>query len=146
MYNAVSFLQHGIYNKVDDTMIQTNKKQQEIGIERHVDHDRKSYYKVIDDPVKVQVAWDRVVAVFVTGQSWQFNKWQWSTPMELFQNVLAVHLAFDDRPPDPQVVAWGVKVVAVNAFKDHVNAAASRQFWQYVDDFMRLHKSHLLLK
>jgi parafibromin len=31
-------------------------------------------------------AWDRVVCVMTTGQAWQFNKYQWKEPRELFHH------------------------------------------------------------
>ena len=35
-------------------------------------------YRVIDNPSKLTHAdWDRVVAVFVMGQAWQFKGWPW---------------------------------------------------------------------
>jgi hypothetical protein len=35
-------------------------------------------YRVIDNPAKLTNAdWDRVVAVFVMGQAWQFKGWPW---------------------------------------------------------------------
>jgi parafibromin len=30
--------------------------------------------------------WARVVAVFATGQEWQFKRWKWSKPVDIFSN------------------------------------------------------------
>jgi parafibromin len=32
--------------------------------------------------------WDRVVAVFATGQEWQFKGWKWERPVDIFSNGL----------------------------------------------------------
>jgi parafibromin len=60
--------------------------------------------------------WDRVVAVFVTGQDWQFNGWKWSKPVELFTKVLGIHVSMDDRVVDPKVLSWNCKILQVGAF------------------------------
>ena len=57
-----------------------------------------------------------MVAVFVTGQTWQFKNWnnnQYSSPVTLFQNVLGVHLLLDDRGVDPIIQSWNCKVLKV---------------------------------
>lgn len=43
-------------------------------------------YRVIDNPQKLTNAdWDRVVAVFVMGPTWQFKGWPWDgNPIEIF--------------------------------------------------------------
>ena len=28
--------------------------------------------------------WSRIVAVFTTGQTWQFKDWEWKTPVDIF--------------------------------------------------------------
>ncbi|VDM71072.1 unnamed protein product [Strongylus vulgaris] len=53
----------------------------------------------LDNPSKFSDAeWDRVVAVFITGQLWQFKpfkRWH-SNPVEIFAKIPAFHVHYDD--------------------------------------------------
>lgn len=57
--------------------------------------------------------WDRVVAVFVLGKSWQFKGWKWSQPAELFDRVLGVYLMIQGQTMEPEVSSWNCKVIKV---------------------------------
>ena len=51
--------------------------------------------------------WNRLVAVFTTGQTWQFKSYKWSSPPELFKHATGVYIGWrgDDIPS--QVKGWG---------------------------------------
>jgi hypothetical protein len=36
-------------------------------------------------------AWDRVVCVVTTGQAWQFQRYKWNEPRQLFHNGMSAH-------------------------------------------------------
>jgi parafibromin len=57
--------------------------------------------------------WERVVAVFATGQQWQFKDWLYPNPVDLFQRVVGVHLTMDDRAVDPAILSWNCRVLKV---------------------------------
>jgi parafibromin len=38
--------------------------------------------------------WSRVVAVFTTGQMWQFKSYKWQQPTELFRNTVGVYVGW----------------------------------------------------
>jgi RNA pol II accessory factor, Cdc73 family, C-terminal len=74
-------------------------------------------FKIIDSVSKLADRpenWDRVVAVFATGQPWQFKNWKWSEPVDLFQNVLGVHLMYADSETNPTVQSWNCKIIKVS--------------------------------
>ena len=101
-------------------------------------------YKIIDNPVKLADAdWNSVVAVFATGQLWQFKGWKWSDPRQLFANVLGVHLCMDDTAVDENVLQWNCKVLKINRSKRHSDAIAMNQFWGLVDSFVKLHRPEI---
>ncbi|KAH8879191.1 CDC73-domain-containing protein [Thozetella sp. PMI_491] len=56
--------------------------------------------------------WNRVVAVFTTGQAWQFKSYKWSNPDELFKHVLGVYLGWRDDQPPESVRGFGHRVQA----------------------------------
>lgn len=64
--------------------------------------------------------WNRVVAVFTTGQSWQFKNYKWSSPNELFKHVPGIHVGWRDEQPPDNVRNWGHRVqsFAVDKWRD----------------------------
>jgi len=116
LFNSKDFLENGMY-KVFDAHSVSQKPKMDIINRGPLDGDGKVFvqYKIIDDPTKLSGDdWDRVVAAFVTGQSWQFRGWKYTNPVELFQHVLGVHLMFDDRAPDSTVQSWNCKILKVS--------------------------------
>ncbi len=111
--NAVDFLERGEYLTVEEKLRVGAKREQEQYINRLV-NGRKMRYKVIDNPKFLKDAdWARVVAVFASGQTWQFKEYKWTQPAELFHNVLGVHMTMDDRVVDPNILSWNCKVIKV---------------------------------
>lgn len=116
LLNAVDFLCHGKFVSSEEKKnlgaireaIVTFKRRDEATGE-------KKYFKIVDNPALIAPEdWDRVVAVFVSGQAWQFKGWKWSNPVDLFRNVLGIYLTFDERPIDPNVMTWNCKILKVS--------------------------------
>lgn len=76
----------------------------------------------------------------VKGQDWQFSRWKVSDPVQLFQQVLAIHLTLEGKPVDVKVQSWNCKVLQVSEFKEYVNAGAASGFWRYLDEFLERKK------
>lgn len=146
--NAQDFLEKGVYVTVEEKTKLGGKRESEFAIMRTVQSgstSRKIRYKIIDNPKQLRPEdWNRVVAVFATGQAWQFKEFKWTNPAELFQNVMGVHLTMDDRAVDANIMSWNCKILRVFRFKQHLDAEASNEFWAQLDDFMRLHKPLLV--
>lgn len=51
--------------------------------------------------------WNRVVAVFTTGQTWQFKSYKWSSPPELFKHAMGIYVGWRDEPVPKEVKGWG---------------------------------------
>ncbi|KAI5299683.1 hypothetical protein KEM56_003041 [Ascosphaera pollenicola] len=51
--------------------------------------------------------WNRVVAVFTTGQTWQFKSYKWSSPPELFKHATGIYVGWTGEEIPAQVKAWG---------------------------------------
>jgi parafibromin len=100
-------------------------------------------YHVIDNTTKMTARdWNRVVAVFVLGQSWQFKDWQWSSPVELFSNVRGYYLKYDDAQVPPEVKSWNVKILTISKNKRHLDQTAALEFWNTLDEFMARKGNH----
>ena len=92
-------------------------------------------YRVIDNPLRLRDdEWDRVVAVFVQGPAWQFKGWKWnSNPVEIFANVAAFHLKFEEQKLDPNVAKWSVNVLQLSRSKRHLDRAILQKFWEILE-------------
>ena len=73
-----SFISRFISNEDKRAMLAGAKRDNELLIQRRKEGGLTVPYRVIDNPAKLTNAdWDRVVAVFVMGQAWQFKGWPW---------------------------------------------------------------------
>ncbi|XP_039765649.1 parafibromin [Pararge aegeria] len=102
-------------------------------------------YRVVDNPSRLSAAeWDRVVAVFVQGPAWQFKGWPWDgNPVQIFANICAFHLKFDEMKLDANVARWAVTVIHLSRTKRHLDRAALLGFWETLDKHMMKNKPHL---
>lgn len=102
-------------------------------------------YRVIDDPRKLRdEEWDRIVAVFVQGPSWQFKGWKYNqNPTEIFTRICAFHLKFDEQPLDKNISGWSVKILSLSQQKRHLDRAVLHAFWDKLDTYMQKNKSFL---
>ncbi|KAI9216812.1 RNA pol II accessory factor, Cdc73 family-domain-containing protein [Blastocladiella britannica] len=109
---------------------------------------RKWRFTVMDSGDKLTTAadWDRVVAVFAGGMSWQFDGWKWPTPVELFSNVRGYIVKYHDEEVPPAVKLWNVKVLEVERSKRHKDLPMVLDFWSDLEKFIATHKPHLLPK
>eukprot|EP00601_Ochromonadales_sp_CCMP2298_P007195 CAMPEP_0173195522 /NCGR_PEP_ID=MMETSP1141-20130122/15105_1 /TAXON_ID=483371 /ORGANISM="non described non described, Strain CCMP2298" /LENGTH=475 /DNA_ID=CAMNT_0014120067 /DNA_START=89 /DNA_END=1516 /DNA_ORIENTATION=+ len=144
--NVKDFLMDGKFVTVETKRLENAPKPKELLLQRELPG-AHLMYKVINDPARLDEAeWDRVVAVFVTGQLWQFKNWKYTTAVDLFQHVLGFHVTTGSATVDANVDSWACRVlkVADSGDKQHENASASKDFWIYLDDFVRMRKPHLL--
>ncbi|KAL1957518.1 hypothetical protein VTO42DRAFT_5744 [Malbranchea cinnamomea] len=51
--------------------------------------------------------WNRVVAVFTTGQTWQFKSYKWSSPPELFKHATGIYVGWRGEEVPKEVKGWG---------------------------------------
>ncbi|KAH8424608.1 CDC73 C-terminal domain-containing protein [Aspergillus melleus] len=51
--------------------------------------------------------WNRLVAVFTTGQTWQFKSYKWSSPPELFKHATGVYVGWRGEGVPRDVRGWG---------------------------------------
>ena len=74
----IYFISRFISNEDKRAMLAGAKRDNELLIQRRKEGGLTVPYRVIDNPAKLTNAdWDRVVAVFVMGQAWQFKGWPW---------------------------------------------------------------------
>ena len=139
--NASEFLQNSMWLSIEDKRSAGGKREKEQRIRRSGPNGTVIEYIICDDPKEfTEHHWQRVVAVFASGQPWQFKGWKYSNPVELFQLFLGAHLMLDDRAIEPNIKSWSCKVLKINKFKRHLDTAACNEFWVMLDKFTKLNK------
>lgn len=81
--------------------------------------------------------WDRVVAIFTTGQAWQFSKYKYSKPETLFQKYAGFYMAYQGDVVPKQISDWNVSVIKVDRgekrFRDKMIV---RDLWQQLEKIL----------
>ncbi|KAI1377599.1 CDC73-domain-containing protein [Hypoxylon crocopeplum] len=114
MSNVKKFLEDGMYVKPDSLSASSNSNASMLHINRlmkDIDPNRPMRFVLVEGPEQFKPEyWTRVVAIFTTGQSWQFKNYQWSNPAELFRHIPGMYVGWKGDPiPDP-VRGWGHRV------------------------------------
>lgn len=117
MQNIKSFLGEGVYTPLE----QSGEAANILHITRqlrtiHPGHATR--FILVDDPSNFRPDyWDRVVAVFTTGQTWQFKSYKWTNPAELFSHALGVYVGWSGEVIPDTVKGWGRQVLSVQIDK-----------------------------
>eukprot|EP00096_Caligus_rogercresseyi_P006844 TRINITY_DN2377_c0_g1_i2.p1 TRINITY_DN2377_c0_g1~~TRINITY_DN2377_c0_g1_i2.p1 ORF type:complete len:541 (+),score=182.42 TRINITY_DN2377_c0_g1_i2:29-1624(+) len=145
MHNAKDILQELKFVSTEEKKAQGAKRDNEILIQRRKDGGFTVPYRVIDNPAKLTNAdWDRVVAVFVMGQAWQFKGWPWDgNPTVIFSKIAAFHVKWDESNLEKNIANWSVNIIDLSRNKRHLDRAKLMLFWEALDKYMTNHKSHL---
>ncbi|KAJ1020760.1 hypothetical protein NDA16_004151 [Ustilago loliicola] len=88
--------------------------------------------------------WNRVIAVFTTGQAWQFKTYKWNDPRELFKNVMGVYVRWHNEPQNPNIKDWNVLELQVDRNKRHTDKQTVSLFWRQLESWTQRRKPHLL--
>lgn len=141
MSNVKEFLENGHF--IDPTtldspasnlqMVQRNKVQK-------VNNKRPVKFLVVDNVEKFFVKpehWDRVIAVFTTGQPWQFKNYQVSNPPLLFQKVKGFFWCYSGDYVPPTIRKWGnVEIVEIDRNRRFKDRQIVEAFWDSLDKAM----------
>ncbi|KAI5868281.1 CDC73-domain-containing protein [Durotheca rogersii] len=136
MSNIKSFLEGGQYVPPDSLAASSSTSASMLHINRllkGIDPNRPMRFILVEGPEQFKPEyWSRVVAVFTTGQSWQFKNYKWSNPNELFRHVPGIYVGWrGDRPPE-SIRAWGHRVmnVGIDQWKESVVSTADTSRWR----------------
>lgn len=81
--------------------------------------------------------WDRVIAIFTTGQAWQFTKYKYSKPEILFQKYPGFYMTYLGDIVPKQIYDWNVNVVSVDRgekrFRDKMTV---KDLWAQIDKIL----------
>jgi parafibromin len=117
MLNVKQFLESGSFVTTEEARSKGAKKVGHLEITRKAASggSKKSWKLTVIDSVDRLTTedWDRVVAVFAGGMSWQFTGWQWHNPVELFSKVRGYHVKYEGEETPTLVSQWNVRVLPV---------------------------------
>ncbi|KAF2836115.1 CDC73-domain-containing protein [Patellaria atrata CBS 101060] len=116
MSNIKSFLDNGVYIPPDSALAGSSNTANILHISRilpSIDPSRPMRFVLVDssDQFKPDY-WQRVVAVFTTGQTWQFKSYKWTQAPELFSHALGIYLGWRGEDVPSTVRGWGRGVVS----------------------------------
>jgi len=150
LYNAKDLLQELKFIPTSVKKAEGVRRDNEVLIQRRKSNGSMTVpYRIIDNISKLQTPddWDRVVAVFVQGPSWQFKGWPWllsdGSPVDIFSKIQAFHVKFIEQRLEANVSKWNVHVMQLSETKRHMDRAVLYKFWEVLDRFMMKNKSHL---
>ncbi|KAJ4291896.1 accessory factor associated with RNA polymerase II [Kalmusia sp. IMI 367209] len=118
MSNIKSFLDEGIFippNTLDTSS--TSILQMKRSLPSICAHEPLRFILVDNTTMFKPNYWSRVVAVFTTGQSWQFKSYKYPNPIDLFAHYPGVYVGWEGEPEPETVKAWGRGVSSVHVDK-----------------------------
>ncbi|KAF2152047.1 CDC73-domain-containing protein [Myriangium duriaei CBS 260.36] len=114
--NIKSFLVDGVYT-ADNSSTGANI----LHITRtlpSIDPSRPMRFILVESPDNFKPDyWNRVVAVFTTGQAWQFKGYKWQHPADLFTHALGVYVGWKGELVPETVKGWGRGVLSTSVDK-----------------------------
>ncbi|KAG8425039.1 accessory factor associated with RNA polymerase II [Metarhizium acridum] len=147
MSNARSFLEDGKFIPPDASGSTASMLHVQRVI-RAIDPNRPLRFILVEGSEQFKPEyWNRVVAVFTTGQTWQFKNYKWSSPNELFKHTLGVFVGWRGEQAPESIRSWGHRVLStgVDRWRGGDGADASRfrdkevveQIWKAIEMNMR---------
>jgi parafibromin len=143
LWNVHSFLHNGAYITTQEAKAKPEAKRVdkiEISRAQKFEPSRGCTYQIIDDVKKLQPGdWERVVAVFASGATWQWQDWPWKRPAEIFANVIGFHVHWADEPINENVKQWKVTRIPLSKTRRFEDRALVTDLWQTLTDFIASH-------
>ncbi|KAI0847555.1 CDC73-domain-containing protein [Daldinia vernicosa] len=136
MTNVKSFLENGQYVPPNSLSASSSTGASMLHINRllkDIDPNRPMRFILVEGPEQFKPEyWNRVVAVFTTGQSWQFKNYKWSNPSELFRHVPGIYVGWRNEKPPEAVRNWGHRVmsVGIDPWKESIHNTIDSSRWR----------------
>jgi len=145
MFNAKEILQDLKFVTTEDKRAGGAKRENDVLIQRRKEGGLTVPYRVLDNPGRLNNAeWDRVVAVFVMGQAWQFKGWpNEGKPVDILSRIAGFHLKQQEENLEKNIGNWAVSVIELSRTKRHLDRAALLTFWERLDKHITKNKPHL---
>ncbi|GMM29113.1 Cdc73 protein [Martiniozyma asiatica (nom. inval.)] len=136
MSNIESFLKDGVFKSSDNLV--GSKQMLHISRQSSKFGGKKIRFLFLSHPEKhllSPASWDRVVAVFTTGQEWQFKNYKYSQPNELFQKVKGFWVGWEGEIPE-NVRGWNVESVGLKRGERFTDKMKAEGLWESLEKWM----------
>ncbi|KAI0401013.1 RNA pol II accessory factor, Cdc73 family-domain-containing protein [Xylaria palmicola] len=136
MSNIKSFLESSQYVPPNSLAASSSTSANMLHINRlmkDVDANRPMRFILVEGTEQFKPEyWNRVVAVFTTGQTWQFKNYKWSNPTELFRHIPGIYVGWRGEQSPESIRAWGHRVmnVAVDRWKNSGATTVDSSRWR----------------
>ena len=150
MSNIKSFLESGTYIPADSNLAGSSASANILHVSRtlpSIDSQRPFRFILVDTPEQFKPDyWNRVVAVFTTGQTWQFKSYKWQNAPDLFKNALGIYVGWRGEDVPGTVKGWGRGVTSAQIEKWNPQQGVSGRWrdrevvegiWDRVEESMR---------
>lgn len=138
MNNAKSFLQDGKF--IDPQSIESSSGLNMVHIMRQSKRfNKKIKFVAVNNVEKFFVKpeyWDRVVAVFTTGQEWQFKNYKINQPNLLFQKVKGFYVNYNGDVVPQNIKNWNVEIISLDRNQRFKDRQISELMWESIERFM----------
>lgn len=112
---------------------------------------KKADFHLVDNPASLSAdQWRRVIAMVVTGQTWQLDNmpsqvFGKATPSEIFAKILGFYYYMEGDAVNPAVLKWNVKRVELSRNKRYNDAVVVTAFWKEIHNFLKTKAATLKL-
>lgn len=150
MSNIKQFLESGVYVPADSAAASSTTSANILHIARSlpsIEATRPLRFILVDTPDQFKPDyWSRVVAVFTTGQTWQFKSYKWREAPDLFGHALGVYVGWAGEQVPATVRGWGrgVKTAMLDKWVPGQGAGARWRdrevvegIWSAIEESMR---------
>lgn len=140
MQNVKSFLSDGAYVPPSSSTASTGANLLHLTRTLPAISTKPLRFILVDSPENFRPDyWDRVVAVFTTGQQWQFKNYKWQNPAELFSRALGVYVGWTGEVVPDSVKGWGrgVLVRGLDKGARWRDREVVEEIWNAVEERMR---------
>ncbi|MNE76014.1 RNA pol II accessory factor, Cdc73 family [compost metagenome] len=126
-------MQNGQFITTEEQRQNGSTKPDYVIVQRQTKQQTVEDFLIIDNVNKLSKEdWSRVIAVFVTGQSWQFRGWFSEDPTVVLNKIKGFHVKYTDDPVNENIAKWPVTVLDIskNQTKRHMDRTLTRIFWE----------------
>ncbi|KAJ3236244.1 accessory factor associated with RNA polymerase II [Chytriomyces hyalinus] len=148
LFNAKPFLCEAKFQSTEECSKSGAEKPTMLVLERKgAPQGYPKQYHVFDSVDRLKPEdWDRIVAVFATGQEWQFKNWKLGPPVNIFSRVKGFCLKYVEDPINDKIKTWNVNLLNIHRSKRHLDAQTVNDFWLGVEAFIKENKAAQYLR
>jgi parafibromin len=117
MGNVKQFLDDGVFTPADTTTTASTNMVRVQRVMPSISSSPITFILVDSTSSFKPTYWSRVVAIFTTGQTWQFKSYKYPNSAELFTHYPGVYVGWSNEEPPENVVNLGRGVLPVKVDK-----------------------------